>query len=165
MGWEEISTVAARDKVSHALRTKKAAWKRQQQHLLQLGGASDDNDNDNGSSHSQSHSHSTPPPSRKSSIKEQRSRQQQQHKNNSSTMNNIDPISFDSNDGGATGSVVTNLMKAQQEIYASLNMIPPSQFPQHQQQHQQHQHQHQYQYQQRRSGLDFSMHDRTYGSL
>lgn len=33
--WEEISTVAARDKVSHALRTKVASWKRQHQQLLQ----------------------------------------------------------------------------------------------------------------------------------
>jgi hypothetical protein len=33
--WEEISIVAARDKVSHALRTKVASWKRQSQQLLQ----------------------------------------------------------------------------------------------------------------------------------
>eukprot|EP00533_Pseudo-nitzschia_delicatissima_P012853 CAMPEP_0197263140 /NCGR_PEP_ID=MMETSP1432-20130617/959_1 /TAXON_ID=44447 /ORGANISM="Pseudo-nitzschia delicatissima, Strain UNC1205" /LENGTH=398 /DNA_ID=CAMNT_0042727573 /DNA_START=117 /DNA_END=1313 /DNA_ORIENTATION=+ len=33
--WEEISTVAARDKVSHALRTKVSSWKRQHQQLLQ----------------------------------------------------------------------------------------------------------------------------------
>merc|ERR1712207_139559 len=33
--WEEISTVAARDKVSHALRTKVAGWKRnQEQHPI-----------------------------------------------------------------------------------------------------------------------------------
>jgi len=31
--WEEISTVAARDKVSHALRTRVASWKRQHQQL------------------------------------------------------------------------------------------------------------------------------------
>merc|ERR1712086_224249 len=103
--WEEISTVAARDKVSHAFRTKKATWKRQHQHLLQQGGAS--NNNDNGSSHL--HSHSTPFPSRKRnsiaqiSIKVQRSRQQQQHKN--------------------TESVVPNLIKSQQKIFASLNII------------------------------------------
>lgn len=33
--WEEISIVAARDKVSHALRTKVASWKRQHQQLLE----------------------------------------------------------------------------------------------------------------------------------
>merc|ERR1711935_619527 len=33
--WEEISTVAARDKVSHALRTKVASWKRNQQQQQQ----------------------------------------------------------------------------------------------------------------------------------
>merc|ERR1740138_939022 len=33
--WEEISNVAARDKVSHALRTKVASWKRQQQQQQQ----------------------------------------------------------------------------------------------------------------------------------
>jgi hypothetical protein len=33
--WEEISTVAARDKVSHALRTKVSSWRRQNQQLLQ----------------------------------------------------------------------------------------------------------------------------------
>jgi hypothetical protein len=32
--WEEISTVAARDKVSHALRTKVSSWKRQHKQLL-----------------------------------------------------------------------------------------------------------------------------------
>merc|ERR1712078_714226 len=32
--WEEISIVAARDKVSHALRTKVASWKRQKAQLL-----------------------------------------------------------------------------------------------------------------------------------
>lgn len=32
--WEEISTVAARDKVSHALRTKVNSWKRQHKQLL-----------------------------------------------------------------------------------------------------------------------------------
>merc|ERR1712193_58445 len=32
--WEEISNVAARDKVSHALRTKVASWKKQKQQLL-----------------------------------------------------------------------------------------------------------------------------------
>merc|ERR1711935_1317652 len=128
--------MGARDKVSHAFRTKKATWKRQHQHLLQQGGASNDNDND--SSHL--HSHSTPFPSRKRrsiaqiSIKVQRSRQQQQHKN--------------------PESVVPNLIKSQQKIFASLNMIPPSQFPHH----------HQHHHQQRRSSLDFSMHDRTYGS-
>jgi len=86
--WEELSTVAARDKVSHALRTKKAAWKRQRQHLLQNGSASNDNDNDNdndkdsdNNDDGSSHSHSIPPPSRKrsniarNSIKIQRSRQ------------------------------------------------------------------------------------------
>merc|ERR1719482_2119624 len=31
--WEEISTVAARDKVSHALRTRVASWKKQHQQL------------------------------------------------------------------------------------------------------------------------------------
>merc|ERR1711907_518373 len=35
--WEEISNVAARDKVSHALRTKVASWKRQQRQLSQNG--------------------------------------------------------------------------------------------------------------------------------
>merc|ERR1712176_284350 len=33
--WEEISTVAARDKVSHALRTKAASRKRRQEQILQ----------------------------------------------------------------------------------------------------------------------------------
>merc|ERR1711862_780275 len=33
--WEEISTVATRDKVSHALRTKVSSWRRQHQQLLQ----------------------------------------------------------------------------------------------------------------------------------
>lgn len=104
--WEEISTVAARDKVSHALRTKVASWKRQQQQLLEGN-------------------NSSPGDHRISML---RTRSKSRHgkgarRSSASSIamsaSNIMTTSFDGNDS-TSAAVVNDLMKAQREIFATL---------------------------------------------
>merc|ERR1712157_522566 len=115
--WEEISTVAARDKVSHALRTRVASWKRQHQQLLEGRNAFSPN---NGG-----HRSSMPPT---------RSRRRKSKHRKENRRSSAPPIgangsdfntssSFDVNDP-ASAAVVSNLMRAQQEIFATLTSPP-----------------------------------------
>lgn len=108
--WEEISTVAARDKVSHALRTKVASKKKQQQQLLQLGGR-------DLSSYNRRKVWS---PCGRGSIRSKHRRGSRRSSGSSipTTSSDINPISFDAND--SSPSIVGNLMQAQQEIYTEL---------------------------------------------
>jgi hypothetical protein len=103
--WEEISDVTARDKVSHALRTKVASWKRQQEETA------------NGDKSSTAKSKSATKPSHRRGGG-QRSRRS----SGSSVATNASDIvttSFDGNDS-ASANVMGELIKAQREIFASL---------------------------------------------
>jgi len=96
--WEEISTVAARDKVSHALRTKVASWKRQsQQFLLQ------EKEKRRGRS--------------KSAIKQQR-RGSRGSKGTPSSLEDYNPISFDADDAPSEPKL-NGLLNSQREFFAS----------------------------------------------
>lgn len=98
--WEEISTVAARDKVSHALRTKVSSWKRQQQQLLQQDPKQE---------------HLTPKRRSKSAIKQHRSGSRGR---GSSNLTDYNPISFDASDDSSEPKL-NGLLHSQREFFAS----------------------------------------------
>lgn len=98
--WEEISIVAARDKVSHALRTKVASWKRQRQQHQQ-----------------DQQRRSLSPRSGRSSISRSSRSSRKHRRSGSSSPDNMNPISFDGNDVSSSG-VVNGLIQAQQEMFA-----------------------------------------------
>ena len=103
--WEEISDVTARDKVSHALRTKVASWKRQQQEKASTKS-------------SPCASIKAKKPSHRRSGSVQRSRRS----SGSSVATNASDIvttSFDGNDS-SSANVMGELIKAQREIFATL---------------------------------------------
>merc|ERR1712194_739036 len=110
--WEEISNVAARDKVSHALRTKAASWKRHQhQQLLQ----EEDGNNDScGGGVSRSNG------GRRSSMPNGLRRQQ---KKGGGRRQGSCSLSITSNT--SDGAVLNDLMKAQREIFATLTTSSP----------------------------------------
>jgi hypothetical protein len=115
--WEEISNVAARDKVSHALRTKVSSWKRQQQQLLLQ--AKDDNNNNNDGVAAGSGGR------RRSSMSKSRHRKggvgRNRRSSSSSFASNASDIMTNSFDGGSDSTAVVNdLMKAQRQIFATL---------------------------------------------
>lgn len=97
--WEEISTVAARDKVSHALRTKVAGWKRNQEQ--------------------QRRGSVTPPPGRRSSMSRSSIRSQRRR---SSSNPDLIPIPFDGEEASEE-QVLSGLMKSQKEIFATMNSL------------------------------------------
>lgn len=102
--WQEISTVTARDKVSHALRTKVASWKRQQQ---------EQKDEKEGLS---------PQRSNRATHRRRRSTHNRRRSSASSVATSSSDIvttSFDGSDPTST-SLVENLLKAQREIFANL---------------------------------------------
>merc|ERR1712025_1417205 len=99
--WEEISTVAARDKVSHALRTKVAAWKRNKKEQQSRRGSV------------------TPPPGRRSSMSRDSIRSQRRR---SSSNPDLIPIPIDG-DEASEEFVLSGLMKSQQEIFATMNSL------------------------------------------
>lgn len=103
--WEEISIVTARDKTSHALRTKVASWKRQQQEKKK------------GSSSRRSSTATTSRPShRRGGIQKSR------RLSDSSVLTSASDIvttSFDGNDT-ASANIMNELMKAQKQIFANL---------------------------------------------
>jgi len=111
--WEEISTVAARDKVSHALRTKVASCKRQQQ--------------EGGKGVSPGGRRSSMPSGR-SKSKHRRGGCRSSNSSISTSASDIVAISFDGNDDSAASTtlVVNDLMKAQREIFATLTTPPRS---------------------------------------
>lgn len=105
--WVEISTVTARDKVSHALRTKVASWKRQQQQQQEEKSGSTTN--------SSSTPKKRPTHRRRSSSKRRRS----SASSDVTSASDIMTSSFDGNDS-ASSSVMDELLKTQREIFASL---------------------------------------------
>eukprot|EP00537_Pseudo-nitzschia_pungens_P015486 CAMPEP_0172407846 /NCGR_PEP_ID=MMETSP1061-20121228/75551_1 /TAXON_ID=37318 /ORGANISM="Pseudo-nitzschia pungens, Strain cf. pungens" /LENGTH=437 /DNA_ID=CAMNT_0013143957 /DNA_START=171 /DNA_END=1484 /DNA_ORIENTATION=+ len=105
--WEEISTVAARDKVSHALRTKVASWKRQEQHRLQQSRIGKGSSNTKKSKHRKEARRSSAPATSK-------------------TFSNISPgTSFDGSDSTASESKVSDMLRYQQQVFANLTSPPP----------------------------------------
>jgi len=109
--WEEISTVAARDKVSHALRTKVASWKRQQQQLNADPLAPHQPNRPRNRSKSPKH------------FSQARKRSSFNNNNSNSNNNNPDlvPLSLNANDA----EVMNGLIESQQQIFAKLT-TPPS---------------------------------------
>jgi len=110
--FEEISTVAARDKVSHALRTKVASQKRtrQQQHELQF--------------------RASLTPDKRSSLSRssiQVARQSRRSSNRSVTScpealrSDLAPIPFDGHE--TSESILSGLMQSQKEIYAAMGSL------------------------------------------
>jgi len=113
--WEEISNVAARDKVSHALRTKAASRKRHKhQQLLQEEESNNDSCGGGGVSRSNG--------GRRSSVPTGLSRQRKRGGGRSSQGSCSLSIVSNTSDGGsdASAAVINNLMKAQREIFAAL---------------------------------------------
>jgi hypothetical protein len=100
--WEEISNVTARDKVSHALRTKVSSWKRQQE---EIEGKKGSRRNSTGSKPTHRKGGRGPRRCSESSI--------------STSASDIVTTSFDGNDS-TTSNVMGELMKAQREIFATL---------------------------------------------
>lgn len=106
--WQEISTVTARDKVSHALRTKVASWKRQQQQQ-------------------KSDAAVTPSPVKSTKKPTHRGRRTsknhcRQRSSSSSTATSGSDIvasSFDGNDP-TQNNLIDDLLKTQREIFANL---------------------------------------------
>merc|ERR1712078_943461 len=110
--WEEISIVAARDKVSHALRTKVASWKRQKAQLLKQSesGASTNVDGKRRLS--------------TSSAKSQRRRLSETSENHTNDDDQtFEPISLER---AESETIVNGLMATQQQIFANLTALPRS---------------------------------------
>jgi hypothetical protein len=106
--WEEISDVTARDKASHALRTKVASWKRQQQEAKK----------------EETSRRSSTAPSR--STHRRGGMQRIRRSSDSSIATSASDIvatSFDGNDS-SSASVMSELMKAQKHIFATLTCPP-----------------------------------------
>lgn len=103
--WEEISDVTARDKVSHALRTKVASWKRQQQ---ETAGKKEESNAVASKGSKPSHRRGSRGRSRRSSGS-----------SITTSASDIVTTSFDGNDS-TTPCVMGELLKAQREIFATL---------------------------------------------
>jgi hypothetical protein len=106
--WQEISTVTARDKVSHALRTKVASWKRQQEQ--------DKTEGDGAAS--------TTPTKGKPGHRRKRSGNSPRHRQSSCSSINtcssdIVTSSFDGSDP-SSNTLIEDLLKTQREIFANL---------------------------------------------
>merc|ERR1712194_676638 len=115
--WEEISNVAARDKVSHALRTKAASWKRHQhQQLLQ---EKEGNNDSCGGGVSRDHG------GRRSSMPNGLRRQRKRGGGRSQGSFSFSFASNTSDGGNDSAAVVNDLMKAQREIFATLTTSSP----------------------------------------
>lgn len=105
--WQEISNVTARDKVSHALRTKVASWKRQQEQEKMEDVASA----------TPAKGKQTPTHRRKRSGNTPRRRQSSSSINTYNS--DIATVSFDGSDP-ASNSLIEDLLKTQREIFANL---------------------------------------------
>merc|ERR1712194_408118 len=115
--WEEITNVAARDKVSHALRTKAASWKRHQ-HQQRLQEEDGNNDSCGGGV-------SCSNGGRRSSMPNGLRRQRKKGGGRSQGSCSLS-IASDTSDGGSDSAAVLNdLMKAQREIFATLTTSSP----------------------------------------
>lgn len=103
--WEEISDVTARDKTSHALRTKVASWKRQQQESKKGG---------------KTGRRSSTAPSRASHRRGGAARSRRSSESSITSVNSeIVATSFDGNDS-SSANVMTELIKAQKQFFANL---------------------------------------------
>lgn len=107
--WQEISTVTARDKVSHALRTKVASWKRQQEQAKTEGDCA---------------TASATPTKGKPGHRRKRSGNSPRHRNSSCSSINtcssdIVTSSFDGSDP-SSNTLIEDLLKTQREIFANL---------------------------------------------
>merc|ERR1712166_1166867 len=125
--WEEISNVAARDKVSHALRTKVSSWKRQQQQLLLQEKDESNNNKDGGGVGGGRGGYAG---RRRTSMLKSRHRKGELGRNrrssSSSFASNASDIMTNSFDGGSDSTVVvSDLMKAQRQIFATLITSSP----------------------------------------
>lgn len=102
--WEEISDVTARDKTSHAIRTKVTSWKRQQQEKKGESGR-----------------RSSTTPSRASHRRGGMLRKIRRSSDSSvnTSASDIVATSFDGNDS-ASANVMSELIKAQKQIFATL---------------------------------------------
>merc|ERR1712161_82578 len=110
--WEEISNTAAREKVSHALRTKVASWKRHQhQQLLQ---EKEGNNDSCGGDVSRGNG------GRRSSMPNGLHRQRKRGGCRSQGSCSLSIASNTSDGGSDSAAVVNDLMKAQREIFATL---------------------------------------------
>jgi hypothetical protein len=107
--------VTARDKVSHALRTKVASWKRQNQQQQQQQ-QQEKADNVSGSLNKSTSKKSTPRGRRSS-------RNHNRQRSSSSSINtrgsDIPSSSFDGNDP-TSNNLIEDLLKTQREIFANL---------------------------------------------
>lgn len=108
--WQEISTVAARDKVSHALRTKVSSWKRQHAQLLQR------------------ERDLFAPPRRTSLSRKSRKRGLPTSTRTNNNDDEAAPISFDADDVQSS-SKVSELLHSQQALFAQLNSVPSTPMP------------------------------------
>ena len=96
--WTEISNVLARDKVSHALRTKVASWKRQKEEAA-----------------APKTTEKAKSPARKTHRRKSSSGGRRRRSSTS-----IMTSSFDATDSTAKNAVMEDLLRAQREIFASL---------------------------------------------
>jgi hypothetical protein len=108
--WQEISTVAARDKVSHALRTKVASWSRQQQGSVESSPVAS----------STKGSHQKKPSHRRRSSESRKLRRRSSQSSLSSSSSEIATVSFDGSDPSSRTLLVDDLLKVQREIFAQL---------------------------------------------
>lgn len=101
--WQEITTVTARDKVSHALRTKVASWKKQQQQQKEQREENPDSS-----------------PAKKRPTHRRKSKGRRQSSSSITTSaSDIVTTSFDANDS-ASSAVMDELLKSQREFFAQL---------------------------------------------
>lgn len=100
--WTEISSVTARDKVSHALRTKVQSWKRQQAEKLSPNAGKKN---------------------KRGSIRKRRpSRRRSAPSSLSPTLSEVRAVSFDGSDGSSASSnaIMDELLRSQREIFEQL---------------------------------------------
>jgi len=121
--WQEIPTVTARDKVSHALRTKVASWKKQNQQQQQ-----EKTDSNTPGSMTKSAKKSTPRGRR--SSRNQHSRQRSSSSSVTTRGSDIPASSFDGNDPTST-NLIEDLLKTQREIFANLQKHNTTPTPNH----------------------------------
>merc|ERR1712025_48789 len=112
--WEEISTVAARDKVSHALRTKAASRKRRQEQILQ-------SDNRRGylPPSSPTSRKSRSPSLSRSSIRQHR--REKKRRSSDPTVSTVGSSNIDSvYDSSSSSSVIDGLMRSTHDMFSTL---------------------------------------------
>ena len=115
-GWVEITDVAARDKISHALRTKVSAWKKRQDEMT----PNMDTDSVSSASTRRSISSSKRPTQRKKSSVAKQKRRRGQHSRRSSSISIATTSSLDTNHSAQSSSIMEELMRRQKAIFETL---------------------------------------------